>query len=47
MGLVFHKLHITQKIVGAQTISYVYKKYLKDIPWSTLRASVWHCFGYP
>jgi len=31
IGLFFHKLHITENTVGVSTISYIHKRYLKDI----------------
>ena len=32
IGLFFHKLHITENIVGVPTISNINKKYLKIYP---------------
>jgi len=40
MGLVSHKLHITENTVDVP-------KDLKGIPQRVPRASVWHYFGYP
>jgi len=32
MGLVFHKMRLTENTVDVPTIPYIYKKYLKDMP---------------